>query len=457
MQKTSLPDREPNIRSRVLKKGEIGDGPVIYWMSRDQRVRDNWALLHAQQMAVSSRKPLIVVFCLTLNYPGANLRHYSFLLDSLRNAAGELEKLRIPFFLLEGDPPETLPGFLQRCEAGLLVCDFDPLRIKTDWKRKITMAFPGRIDEVDAHNIIPCWLASGKQEYAAYTFRPKVRRMLAEYLTDFPSLTRHPVSFRGIQPPEIHWQKLTAAIPDRTVPPVDWLKPGEEAARDRLAVFVSEVLPGYMEGRNDPNRNCQSGLSPYLHFGQISAQRIALAVVRSKASGENRDAFLEELIIRRELADNFCFYNPDYDSMSGFPEWARKTLHEHRQDRREYLYGLKELERAETHDSLWNAAQKDMVIRGKLHGYLRMYWAKKILEWTDIPKTAMHHAIYLNDKYELDGRDPNGYTGVAWSIGGVHDRAWPERPVFGKIRYMNANGCARKFDVQRYIDSIGRL
>jgi deoxyribodipyrimidine photo-lyase len=194
-----------------------------------------------------------------------------------------------------------------------------------------------------------------------------------------------------------------------------------------------------------------SNLSPYLHFGQISAQRIALETYKRKHNIETKDAFLEELIVRRELSDNFCFYNKNYDSFDGFPEWAKKTLNEHRKDKREFTYNLEQFEKAKTHDDLWNAAQIEMVKTGKMHGYMRMYWAKKILEWTETPEEALEFSIYLNDKYELDGRDPNGYTGCAWSIGGVHDRAWTERPVFGKIRYMNYNGAKRKFDVKRYI------
>jgi deoxyribodipyrimidine photo-lyase len=210
-------------------------------------------------------------------------------------------------------------------------------------------------------------------------------------------------------------------------------------------------LQEYDEKRNDPTENSVSNLSPYLHFGQISAQRVALEVKKSQAKSEKKDSFLEELVVRRELSDNYCFYNEKYDQFEGFHPWAQKTLNEHRGDKREYLYSSEEFEEAKTHDDLWNAAQMEMVLRGKMHGYMRMYWAKKILEWTESPESALEIAIYLNDKYELDGRDSNGYTGIAWSVGGVHDRAWNERPVFGKIRYMSYNGCKRKFDIQSYI------
>ena len=218
-----------------------------------------------------------------------------------------------------------------------------------------------------------------------------------------------------------------------------------------LETFIQKKLNRYNDQRNDPNEDGQSDLSPYLHFGQISAQYIALRVEKSSAPENDKVAFLEELIVRRELADNYCYYNPHYDSYEGFPDWAKQTLEEHTNDKREYLYSNEELENGKTHDEIWNTAQKEMVQKGKMHGYMRMYWAKKILEWTKTPKEAMEIAVYLNDKYELDGRDPNGYVGCAWSIGGVHDRAWFERPIFGKIRYMNANGLKRKFDVEQYL------
>jgi deoxyribodipyrimidine photo-lyase len=228
--------------------------------------------------------------------------------------------------------------------------------------------------------------------------------------------------------------------------------PGEKAAAAILDHFLAKKLSAYESKRNDPTEDGVSNFSPYLHFGQISAQRVALEVQKKRVKKESKDGFLEELIVRRELSDNFCFYNPDYDRFTGFPEWAQKTLNEHRGDKREYLYSLEQFEAGKTHDDLWNAAQMEMVHRGKMHGYLRMYWAKKILEWTASPEEALEVAILLNDKYELDGRDANGYVGIAWSVGGVHDRAWNERPIFGKVRYMSYGGCKRKFKVKTYIE-----
>jgi deoxyribodipyrimidine photo-lyase len=230
---------------------------------------------------------------------------------------------------------------------------------------------------------------------------------------------------------------------------VGWLVPGARAAQKVLQIFISENLSRYASERNDPNAQAQSNLSPYLHFGQISAQRVVLELLKIPPS-LSREAFLEELIVRRELAENFCLYNEAYDAFAGFPAWAQKTLNTHRSDPREFIYTREEFEKAVTHDELWNAAQREMVRTGKMHGYLRMYWAKKILEWSASPEEALATAIFLNDTYELDGRDSNGYTGIAWSIGGVHDRPWFDRPIFGSIRYMNANGLRRKFDSVTY-------
>ncbi len=207
----------------------------------------------------------------------------------------------------------------------------------------------------------------------------------------------------------------------------------------------------YEELKNDPTKECVSNMSPFLHFGQISPLHIALRVSETDSPG--KDAYLEELIVRRELSVNFVFYNKNYDAFEGLPEWAKKTLKEHEKDPREYVYTLEELENAETHDPYWNAAQREMTLRGKMHGYMRMYWGKKIIEWSRTPENAFKTAVYLNNKYELDGRGPNGFTGVAWCFG-KHDRPWKERPIFGKIRYMNANGLKRKFDADGYVAKI---
>ena len=299
---------------------------------------------------------------------------------------------------------------------------------------------------------MPCWYASYKQEWAAYSFRPKVHHLLHEFLENFPALQRHPFPWQSWVKND--WEAAERSLRADTFSEVKWIKPGEAAAREHLAVFLNHKLSRYDSERNDPTRDGQSNLSPYLHFGQIAAQQVALHVLDRM---NDSSSFLEELVVRRELSDNFCYYNPYYDSLNGFPNWAKETLRIHEKDRREYIYTLKDMQMAQTHDDLWNAAQLEMVCRGKMHGYLRMYWAKKILEWTETPAEAIRVAIYLNDKYELDGRDPNGYTGIAWSIGGVHDRAWKEREIFGKVRFMSYNGAKAKFDVKAYIQKIESL
>jgi deoxyribodipyrimidine photo-lyase len=444
-------------RLRPLNHHPYQGGPVIYWLSRDQRVQDNWALLYAQELALNHQAPLAVVFNLVPRFLQAAHRQYDFMLRGLEETAARLEQHNIPFYLLQGEPTETLPAFLKHCRAGALVTDFDPLRLKRQWKNQVLEQLQIPFLEVDAHNIVPCWLASPKQEFAAYTMRPKIHRLLPDFLTNLPDLKSHPVAWPETAP-AINWGRTLAGVgADLRVPAVSWCQPGEDAARDRLRTFIRLGLGPYDRNRNDPTLTGLSNLSPYLHFGQIAPQRVAREIQQADAPQAAKQAFLEELIVRRELSDNFCFYNLDYDKFSGFPEWAQKTLDQHRDDRREYLYCREEFEEGRTHDALWNAAQLEMVLRGKMHGYLRMYWAKKILEWTPSPEEAQETAIYLNDRYELDGRDPNGYVGVAWSLGGVHDRAWGERPVFGKIRYMNLSGCRRKFKVDEYIAWVGEL
>jgi deoxyribodipyrimidine photo-lyase len=437
-------------RVRTLKEGTSGPGPVAYWMSRDQRAADNWALLYSQELALQRRVPLVVIFCLVPTFLGAARRQYGFLVEGLQQVARQLARKGIAFHLLTGSPQEAVSTFVTQHGIGLLVTDFDPLRIKQNWKAGVYDGIDIPVHEVDAHNVVPCWLASPKLEYAAYTFRPKLHRALPDFLEPFPSLVRHPYPWDAGEGTD--WEAAARMLQvDETVPPVNWLKSGESAARRVLRSFLQTKLVHYDDVRNDPTQDGQSNLSPYLHFGQLSAQRVALKVHTYPLPDAAKAAFLEELLVRRELADNFCFYNQSYDSTAGFPDWAQKTLNAHRSDPREYLDSAEEFEQALTHDSLWNAAQMEMVRRGKMHGYMRMYWAKKILEWRQSPDDALKIAIYLNDKYELDGRDPNGYTGIAWSIGGVHDRAWQERPVFGKIRYMSHRGAQRKFDVQAYV------
>ncbi len=436
-------------RIRLLNENRDGKGTVIYWMSRDQRVRQNWALLFARRKAELLQQPLVVLFTLAPSFLHAPLRHYDFMLKGLQEVETDLKTLNIPFVLLQGKPKTELPRFAEKIKAGVVVTDFSPQNISGKWKKEVARQLTAPLYEVDAHNIVPCWIASGKQEYSARTLRPKINALLGEFLTDFPEL--EPLASPSACQP-IDWSDVYRNVhADPDVPPVEWLKPGEKAAKQCLESFLRNRLASYAEKHNDPNAGATSHLSAYLHFGQISAQFIAMQARKSEAPKTDKKAFLEELIVRRELSDNYCCYNDHYDSFEGIPAWARESLKQHAGDRREYLYTPQEFASATTHDRLWNAAQLELITTGVMHGYMRMYWAKKILEWSETPEQAFESAIFLNDRFALDGREPNGYAGVAWSIGGLHDRPWFDRPVYGKIRYMNASGCARKFDVNRYI------
>ncbi len=443
-------------RVRSLNNKPIQNRPVIYWMSRDQRVNDNWALLYASELALENKVPLVVAFCLLPQFLGATQRQYGFMLKGLAETESQLSKLNIGFHLLYGKPELEIDRLCRELKAGALVSDFSPLKIYRKWKEVLVKTLPLAFYEVDAHNIVPCWVASPKQEYAAYTLRPKINKLLPEFLTDIPEIRKHPF-LSSQQTAPVQWESATDSLKiNRNIKEITHFKPGEKAAREAMRNFIEHKLARYDSERSNPTIDGQSNLSPYLHFGHLSAQRLAIMVKESETTGINPDSFLEELIIRRELSDNFCYYNERYDSMDAFPRWAKESLAKHAVDIREYTYTLEDFEKAKTHDQLWNAAQIEMVGRGKMHGYMRMYWAKKILEWTESPEQAMTIAIYLNDKYSLDGRDPNGYAGIAWSIGGVHDRAWKERPVYGKVRYMSYRGSKTKFKVEKYIKSSGQ-
>jgi len=429
-------------------------GPVIYWMQRDQRVDDNRALTYACEKAIEFSSPLLVVFCLQPGFLGASRHHFRFMLEGLLEVSASLKRLNIGFMVIKGDPGVVIPMLAEAQGSGLLITDFNPLRHVSSWKARVAKEISIAFHEVDAHNIIPARHISQKAEFGAHTLRKKAEKLLASFLDVSPPVKRHPHS--PISDLHLPDGMETVILEDeiarlRKEPDIFNIVPGEKAAASALERFLSEGLENYNPSRNDPNAGGQSGLSPYLHFGQISALRIASEALKLKAGGDSVRSFLDELIVRRELSDNFCLYNPLYDSFEGLQPWAKKTLNTHREDSRPYVYELSSFDGASTHDPLWNAAQRELQLSGKMHGYLRMYWAKKILEWTPSPEEAIAIAIHLNDRYSLDGRDPNGYAGISWSIGGTHDRAWRERPVFGMIRYMNYQGCLRKFDVDRYI------
>lgn len=450
-------------------------GPVVYWMSRDQRTDDNWALLYAQRKALDAHVPLIVCFnLLTGGYLGATRRMFGFMLRGLDGVRQACAQKGIAFRLLRGDATETVPTYARRVRAQLLVTDFSPLREGRAWRSSVAASLAAGaaathvpVHEVDAHNITPCWLLSDKQEVGARTLRPKCHRHAIEFLDKFPPLVAHapPLADDVDDGADDAWTSVDALLVSLAstlpgfdaVPEITFATPGAAAASQALAAFLQPPrLQRYADERNLPFKvGAQSGLSPWLHFGQLSAQRCVLdatAVKRRRAPSPSAkvrasiDSFIEELYVRRELADNYCYYvaNGHYDSVLGAAGWAQQTLEQHTQDVRQYTYTRAQLERCATHEDVWNAAQLQMMSTGRMHGYMRMYWCKKLLEWSSTPAQALETAIYFNDRYSVDGRDPNGYVGIMWSLCGVHDMGWTERVIFGKIRYMNYAGLVRK-------------
>lgn len=467
---------------RVLKLNskEISEGPILYWMNREMRIQDNWSFLYAKSLADMQKVPVVVVYNLVPGFLGGQNRQLVFKISALQKIKENLAKKNISFFVLVDEngkeSGKLVKDFAEKISAGAVVTDFYPLKAPRAWneyvRKNLNVAFYG----VDSHNIVPAWIVSNKKEYGAYTIRPKIHKFLPEFLDEFPKLSSSKYDFKEKVKGDDFEKLLSKKEIESALSEVSWAPTGEDGAHKMLKKFLKDVIQNYADLRNDPNENAQSNLSPYLHYGMIAPQRVALEVVKlakkniteiihhakNKAKVpegrkltliDHAGAFLEELVVRRELSDNFCFYDKDYDNPKCFPDWAKKSLEKGEKDKREYIYTKKQFEEGKTHDDLWNAAQIQMVKTGKMHGYMRMYWAKKILEWTKSPEDAMKIAIYLNDKYELDGRDPNGYAGIAWSIGGVHDRAWFPRPIFGTVRYMSRGGCEGKFDVKGYIET----
>ena len=442
-------------RIRRLNGDPIREGRyVLYWMQAAQRAHWNEALEFAIQQANRRALPVVVLFCLVDDFPQASLRHYHFMLQGLQETQRGLEHRGIRMVVFHGPPAEGVADLAQ--DAALLVVDAGHLRIQRAWRGEVAGRVSCAMFEVEANLIVPVWEASDKENFSAATLRPRIHRKLDTYLRPLrqTGVRRDSLGLRlpslGIQGLE---QVLSQLQINRTIGPVSGFVGGTSQARQRLKDFLPHKLDHFADLRNDPTADYTSGLSPYLHFGQISPVYVALQVAKrnSPAQGD----FLEELIVRRELAFNFVFYNPNYDDYQGLASWARRTLDCHAGDRREYVYTLRQFEQAATHDPYWNAAQREMVVTGKMHGYMRMYWGKKILEWSKTPQEALKIALHLNDRYELDGRDPNGYAGAAWCLG-QHDRAWAERPVFGKVRYMNAAGLLRKFDADAYVEKVNR-
>ncbi len=447
------PERITPLNRRPARRGRF----VLYWMQASQRASCNHALEFAVREANGRGLPVVVFFGLTPDFPEANRRHYRFLLEGLREVGNDLEKRGVAFVLRAVSPEK---GALELCrDAALAVADRGYLRIQKAWREAVAREAPCPVVQVESDVIVPVESASPKEEFTAATLRPKIRARLPDFLHPLGEtpVKRDALGLRleSLSPEDIDGVLRELPV-DRSVRPAGGFLGGTGEAGKRLRRFLAGALDRYDTERNIPGSDAVSDLSPYLHFGQISPLEIALAVRDSwHGNPTARESFLEELIVRRELAMNFVHYNPAYDAYEGaVPAWAKRTLEEHARDPREYLYGIRDLEAARTHDPYWNAAQREMVRTGKMHNYLRMYWGKKILEWSASPAEAFRAALALNNRWELDGRDPNGFAGVAWCFG-KHDRPWGERPVFGKVRYMNAAGLRRKFDMGPYLLRFG--
>jgi deoxyribodipyrimidine photo-lyase len=443
-------------RIRILNGKDMRRGRyVLYWMQASQRAEYNHALEYALLKANELRQPVVAFFGITDQFPEGNERHYAFMLEGLRGVKHALERRGIQL-VIQHRSPEL--GVVQMGKgASLVVADRGYLKIQKAWRTYAAERMSCPLIQVESDVVVPVEEVSPKEEYAAATIRPKIQRKLKQFLVPLkqtdPVVDSLSLTFDFFKIDDVD-KALSKLRIDRTVRKVSYLHGGTEEARKHLDIFLDEKLEHYAELRNDPTVDYLSLLSPYLHFGQISPLFIALRVSQTRHSG--KEAYLEELIVRRELSINFVFYNDRYDSLDSVPRWARKSLKDHRKDKREYLYTREKFEEGRTHDPYWNAAQKEMALRGKMHGYMRMYWGKKILEWSRTPEEAFGTALYLNNKYELDGRDPNGFAGVAWCFG-KHDRPWGERKIFGNVRYMNEGGLKRKFDAHGYVEWVEGL
>jgi deoxyribodipyrimidine photo-lyase len=426
---------------------------VVYWMQRSHRALDNPALEIAVKAANSLGMPCVVFLAPVPFYPHANLRHYAFLQQGIAPIARRLQQRGIGF-VLRRYPDHHLVKFCDEVRPALVIGDENPLREPRKWRQLVSKQIRVPFWTVDSDVIVPSRLL-GQEQYGAHTARPIIRRLLPEFLQAVGN-TKAKVPWRpaaGLQslPPDA--DIMADWTLDRSVAPVNAFTGGTDEGLKRLKAFLKHGLKSYVKNRNRPELDATSHLSPYLHFGHLGPHTVALAVEKAEAEKAAKEAFLEQLIVRRELAINFVRFNPNYDDFECGEPWAHKSLAQHAKDERK-VYSENQLEGARTHDPLWNAAQQQMVSGGWMHNYMRMYWAKKILEWSKTPAQAFRTAVLLNDKYELDGRDPNGYAGIAWAIVGKHDRPWFDRPVLGQVRSMTFASTVKKFDSHRYIEQM---
>ena len=425
---------------------------VLYWMQQSQRAVFNPALEVAIAAANRLRLPLVVGFGLLDNLPHAKARHYAFMLQGLAETAAALRQRGIAFVIRRGSPDEVILRLAP--QAALIVCDRGYLRRQCEWRQNVARAAGRRVLQVEGDVVVPVQLASDKQEIGARSLRPRIAHLREKFLKPLrrarPLIAAGRLRLASEVDLDALPETLKALRVDRSVAPVAAFCGGHAAARRRLRQFVARGLRRYVAARASPGEPRVSMLSPYLHFGQISPVEIALAVREASAPLAERDSYLEELIVRRELAANFVLSNARYDCFESLPGWAQRTLALHARDARAHTYDFEQLAAAHTHDPYWNAAMQEMRLTGFMHNYMRMYWGKKVLEWSPTPQQGYATLLRLNNSYFLDGRDASSYANVGW-VFGLHDRPWPERPIFGNVRYMNAAGLKRKTDIEVYV------
>ena len=433
---------------------------VLYWMQAAQRAEFNHALELAAQRANELGLPLVVGFGLTDRYPETNLRHKTFLVQGLRDAAHALRRRGVALVVRLGEPDDVALDLAEH--AAEVVTDRGYLRHQKRWRRRVADEAGVPVTQVETDVCVPVDVVTDKQEHAARTIRPRIHRHLEDFLVelrttplDRPSLDLDVASTgEDVDDVDALLGKLDL---DTSVPASPLFTGGTGEAKRRFRRFLDDHFDDYADHRNQPQTSDTSHMSPYLHYGHVSPVWLVLEAREAKRQGKNIDAFVEELVVRRELAINFVHFCDGYDRYDdAVPAFAQKTLAEHADDPREHTYTRDEFEAAETHDPYWNAAMREARDTGYMHNYMRMYWGKKIIEWSDTPKAAFDHMLGIMNRYYLDGRDPNSYTGVAWCFG-LHDRGWTEREVFGKVRYMNAKGLERKCDIQAYVSKVERL
>jgi deoxyribodipyrimidine photo-lyase len=431
-------------------------GPVIYWCQAAPRLRDNPALSLSISLANEQNKPLQVMMFYQKDYPMATQRTMDFFLQGALEFGQKVQGLGASFALLQNDPVSTLSDLAAN---GILVTDRPYLRHPRQLLHQVRKGLKAEVHICEGNLLLPVQTASPKKEYSAATLRRKITPLIPFYhqgipLPDLLVRDNHPLlGDKAETLGRITENPSMEHLPDPA--PQNRIIPGEDAALQLWENFLQDGLNSYAQGRNSPEADGQSGMSPYLHYGQISPITLTRALL-DLPQDDNTERYLEELIVRRELAYNYCFYEENYDNFQGLPAWAQQALRDHQEDQRTYTYSYDELAEAKTHDKYWNAAQREMVLTGKMHGYMRMYWGKKILEWTADPAVALERVRDLNDRYSLDGRDANGYAGVAWCFG-LHDRPWTRRAVFGTIRYMNDKGLKRKFNMDAYLYRVQQL